>query len=1146
MSVAGQGQVPVGNLLGKQPKPPSRWRALARWRDWSLAVKLAAVILVPLLIALVLGALAIANQSDRSSASERTDRMVGLAGEVRTLADGLSAERAQTANMLTSGAGGQSPKLAAARSAVDGAIPAVVGSGTDELGPVVAAAAERAAAELSAVPAIRDRVSAGQIDAPTAITEYSAATSALLGLDAALAAQINAVEIGGSPAAMHALLVAEDNLAIEQALVSYGIDRGALTPSERGQLRAAELRFTDAITEFDAVATQAQRQAFDATVAGPAYDTRTQLVSSLLAGAGAQGLAELAPQQWRDSSAAVLGGLDELLNNLGEQVAATSEELVSDASAGAGVLAVLLFVAFVLAAAIVFVIARQLLRSLRVLRTSALDIAEEKLPAVVRSIQQGQTPGDDVAPVPVPTSDEVGEVARAFDAVHRQAVRLAGDQASTRTAYGNVFVNLSRRSQSLVQRQLQLIERLERDEEDADQLATLFQLDHLATRMRRNNENLLVLSGSESGRRSGQPVTVTDVLRAAVSEIEQYQRVVVQTPPDGRVVGYAASDLMRLIAELLDNATAFSAPQTEVTIASRLLDDGALSIDILDKGIGMNESEVAEANGRMAEAASMELATSRRMGLFVVGRLASRHGFGVALYGGKDIVGVRATVHVPATLMLGAGGGAGTRPAPHPRQSTMPQRNAQAGRSMQQPGDPLPVRNRAANGAPKPEALPGFADIPKQGGEPAPTGNEVSGTALFTPIGKDEPRQEASTGTETGEGAAPVVEPADAEVPQEGGPDPQAMQRPEEAAPETDASPGKEAPETEAQRAPRPDQEAGAADPAAADELPGGKELFTANGTAVSDWWRAAATASEAARANTASTASGRTPTGETTPIFDAMVSAWFRSSTPTGKPTGSSSEQAGTPAASGQSKKQADWDFAADESFRTVQAVSRSEPSSYTQVGLPRRKRGEQLLPGSAGSAAEQGQPAKQEQRELPVRDPADVRGRLSSFQHGVHRGRQDSAAPSDTGGAPAAGQRAESRDRAAGAAGAAAPAAVPEQPTVGTNGRAGGSAQASEPSSGDDAEAWNFAADEGARAAQAVSGANPSGYTAAGLPRRRRGEKLVPGSAGGSAPTRSPTERDPADVRGRLSSFQSGIRKGRHQTSQSNGDSHVTQEGE
>jgi hypothetical protein len=239
--------------------------------------------------------------------------------------------------------------------------------------------------------------------------------------------------------------------------------------------------------------------------------------------------------------------------------------------------------------------------------------------------------------------------------VQRQALKLATEQAGLRAKYASVFVNLSRRSQGLVQRQLQLLERLERDEEDADQLATLFQLDHLATRMRRNNENLMVLSGTEVGRRTQRPTSLADLLRASVSEIEQYQRVVLLPPPNVQVVGYAVSDLVRLVAELLDNATAFSAPDTQVTIASHSFEDGSLCIAVLDDGIGMSQAELDEANHKLADSGSIDVSTSRRMGLFVIGRLAGRHGIEVRLNVGHDVAGVRATVTVPPDVVVPTG-----------------------------------------------------------------------------------------------------------------------------------------------------------------------------------------------------------------------------------------------------------------------------------------------------------------------------------------------------------------------------------------------------------------------------------------------------------------------------------------------------------
>ncbi|MFJ4101990.1 nitrate- and nitrite sensing domain-containing protein [Amycolatopsis japonica] len=1136
--------MPVGELLGRTPRPSrwaTGWRTLVRWRDWSLPVKLSAVTLVPILIALALGIATIAGQVGRSDGYQRLDRLVALSGHIRTLADGLGRERTQSAAGLTAGTVGGTLELGSARADVDTAIPlyGAAASRAVENEPSLRQAREAAAAQLDRLPDIRQRASSGQLDPVQAIGEYTEVTSALLALDTALAAGASQDDLGGTPTALHDLAVMKEQLSLSQALVSFGIARSGLAPSELDQLRTAELRLTDRLTDFRAAASEQQRQEFGAAVTDQAMENRDRLAKTALGEQGTpsvQAFRTLSAQGWTDASTAVIGKVGEVANKFGAETSAVSAELVDDASSGAGLLAVLLFGAMVLAVAVVFLITRQLLRSLKVLRASALDVAEKQLPDAVRNIQEGRSQGTDVRPVPVGSDDEIGEVARAFDKVHHQALRLATEQASMRTGYSNVFVNLSRRSQSLVQRQLQLIERLERDEEDADQLATLFQLDHLATRMRRNNENLMVLSGAEPGRRSGQPVSATDVVRAAVSEIEQYQRVTVQNPPPVRLVGYAANDLMRLIAELLDNATAFSAPETQVTVATRLVEDGSFGIDILDKGIGMNEAEVAEANARLTEAPNVDLTTSRRMGLFVVGRLASRHRIGVSLHGGKDIVGVRATVSVPADLVMAPPGG-----DPGPATGPITQRLAPL--PPQQPGG-LPRRQRPTNGS-----RPAMPSVPSQGGERWPSAGdlaghtksgvnghshpqetrppsdlEISGTALFSPIPRDE--------------TTPAPEPRRPE------PEPAAEPEPEPVAKEADK-------------------------PAPADgDLPSGKELFEAkNTTTLSEWWNQAATPAPAAPT--------AAPKSETTPIFDEMLSAWFRSPAPA--PEKPAAEPAAKKEKPGTKEPEAEkaaeaaptaeqeartWDFASDKAFRTVQEVSQNAPSTFTQAGLPRRRKGEQLLPGSAASSVPAAEPAAK--AELPVRDPANVRGRLSSFQQGVKRGRKEAAdkatpaaaetatAQPDTKPEPAKApepSKAPEESKAPEAAKATETAERPAAPPAALPSR---KPQAASPepepvAATERTDAWNFGSDDGWKAAQAVSQSVPSRMTSAGLPRRRRGEQLLPGSAGPPAGAVTPRpQRDAHDVRGRLSSFQQGIQRGRHHTAQATEGNHETLEGE
>ncbi|SEP34627.1 sensor histidine kinase [Amycolatopsis saalfeldensis] len=977
--------MPVGKLLGRPPRRSrwsTGWRAVLGWRDWSLAVKLSAVTLVPIVLAVVLGVTAIVGQVSRSDDYGRIDRLVGLSTQLRALTDGLQRERTLTAQQLIAGSAGVTPELKAARAATDAAVdPFTTAAGRvggDESS--VSGAVNSATAQVNEITVIRQQVGAGLLDAAEAVSDYNAVTTALIAADTAVAAGASADALGGTPNALHDLEAAKEQASVSQALIAFGISRGGLPPQQLSDVRDAELRFDDRMDDFNAAATAPQRQDLDSTLKPDSSYDRKRMVGQALGEQGAtseDALRGMSAQEWNSTSTDVVNQLGDVGKRLGAQATSASAALVEDASSSAGLLAVLLFAALVVAAAVVFLITRQLLRSLSTLRRSALDVAEKELPAAVRNIQEGRSQSIDVAPVPVHVHDEVGEVARAFEQVHSQALRLATEQAAMRAGYSSVFVNLSRRSQSLVQRQLQLIERLERDEEDADQLATLFQLDHLATRMRRNNENLMVLSGAEPGRRSGQPVSAHDVLRAAVSEIEQYQRVSVQQPPAVKIVGFAASDVQRLVAELLDNATAFSAPETQVTVATRLADDGSLNIDILDKGIGMNEYEVMEANSRLTEAGSVDLATSRRMGLFVVGRLAGRHRIGVSLHGGKDIVGVRATVLVPPELVMT---GAVLDGAPH----TGPMKSVAA--PPVSPGG-LPRRQRPVNGSARPGAVPlqqghgddqlrpSFGDLAGyangQQVSPAvrpPSDLEISGTALFSPI----PRED-------GPPPLPRV--------------PQILQVPPPR-PEPEPEPVAETPEP--------------AEPSGSEgrrqgELPSGKDLFSANGTTLSDWWnQAAQQVPEVPPPSAAET------TVETTPIFDEMLSVWFRSPAPAADPQEATASPAESSEASAEEAQdgvapvttpeqdERNWDFASDENWRTVQAVSQAEPTAFTPAGLPRRRRGEQLMPGSATSepSAAESSAAKPE---LPVRDPSDVRGRLNSFQRGVTRGRQETRATTE-----------------------------------------------------------------------------------------------------------------------------------------------------
>ncbi|MFC7980069.1 nitrate- and nitrite sensing domain-containing protein [Streptomyces cinereoruber] len=331
-----------------------------------------------------------------------------------------------------------------------------------------------------------------------------------------------------------------------------------------------------------------------------------------------------------------------------------SDDAKSDAWLNGAIVVIALLAAFILAG----MMARQMSRSMRTLRTAAFGIAEQRLPMLVDQLSRTEPGRVDtrVQPIPIDSHDEIGEVARAFDQVHREAVRLAAEQAMLRGNVNAIFTNLSRRNQSLIEGQLTLITDLENNEADPDQLENLFKLDHLATRMRRNGENLLVLAGEEPGRRWDQPVPLVDVMRAASSEVEQYERIELAGVPEAEIHGQAVTDLVHLLAELLENATTFSSPQTKVRVTATRLPDGRVMVEIHDKGIGLTAEDFADINHKLANPPTVDAAVSQRMGLFVVGRLADRHGIRVQLRPSGEQAGTTSLVMLPDAITHGGGG----------------------------------------------------------------------------------------------------------------------------------------------------------------------------------------------------------------------------------------------------------------------------------------------------------------------------------------------------------------------------------------------------------------------------------------------------------------------------------------------------------
>ncbi|WP_053721380.1 sensor histidine kinase [Saccharothrix sp. NRRL B-16348] len=632
------------------------WKAVADWRNWRLPVKLAAVLAVPVLVAVGAGVVQIRGYVKSADTYASMQRIVTLRAGIDPLIAGVQAERARSAQRAE-GAGVTDADFRDLTRATDNAAAGVrnLMERTTTLGEVANARFRDVVVQLDGLPQLRERVVSGSVDLEGAIGGYTVVLRALLDFDQAMVGDFGDPALSGTATALHNLAMAGEQVSWQHATVQAGISRVRLLDSEVTALEQSYTRQQDKLADFSAVATPQQQADYRSTVSGQDVDLRNSLFQQVRVNSTAVELFVKA-DDWNRGSEATLKQIGIVLRSLEGQLTATAGRLQDATSDRAGAASVILLASMFAAAAVGYVIGSYLLRSLRALRTAALDVAEHRLPTLVAQLRENAAHDVSVTPVPVHTREELGQLARAFDAVHRQAVSSAAEQADLRTGMRNAFINLSRRSQGLVERQLKLMEELERQEENPEQLANLFKLDNLATRMRRNNENLMVLSGSDVARRFTRPVPLGDVLRAAASEIEQYQRVVVQTTPSVEVVGYAAGDLVRLVAELLDNATTFSPPRTQVIVGGRPRPGGGVLVDVVDVGVGMSEEDLAQANRRIALAASEdsgELPVSRQLGLYVVGRLAGRHGIDVGLREQGD--GLRAVVALPAEVVRPTG-----------------------------------------------------------------------------------------------------------------------------------------------------------------------------------------------------------------------------------------------------------------------------------------------------------------------------------------------------------------------------------------------------------------------------------------------------------------------------------------------------------
>ncbi|WP_327028976.1 nitrate- and nitrite sensing domain-containing protein [Micromonospora sp. NBC_01740] len=641
---------------------PHRRRSPFRLRDWRMRTKLVTVLVIPSVAFLVLAGVQTHTLVGRTTALGDFAQQVGIGREIVTLVHQLQQERDRAAGELgelrRGGAGADRDSAIVLLRPLQAATDQALRDLRRAAGPLADADASWRVAYSEVLEAydqvvyIRAAIPPAVLGSDTILSNYHRAVDALL----RLLAEPSPGE--DRPALSDAVLryvqlarVKELSSRVRAQLYEaaragrYGVeDQVVLT-----DLRAQQLT---ALGAFRVAATAEQVRRYDETSTDPGFLTATRLEEqSLVTGAAAPSVLP-APQWWAAGEQR-----QELLRRIEASVlddAVRQADGVSATQLRTTLLVVGSILAVLLVALLISVlVGRSMARSMRLLRGQALRIAQLELPDALDRLRTvtGGVPAIEVPPAVVRSLDEIGELAEAFVAVHRSAVNVAVEQATTRRNVNAMFVNLARRSQVLVERQLELLDDLEREESDPDQLENLFKLDHLAARMRRNDDSLLVLAGTEATRRWNRPAGLGPMLLAASAEIEQYQRVRHGAVADLHVVGHAVGELVHILAELLENATSFSRPDTVVAVTARSEGAGAV-IEITDRGIGMSPAALAEANAVLATPPAADVATVERMGLFVVSHLAARLRVEVRLAGGEE--GLVARVRLPGGLLAPA------------------------------------------------------------------------------------------------------------------------------------------------------------------------------------------------------------------------------------------------------------------------------------------------------------------------------------------------------------------------------------------------------------------------------------------------------------------------------------------------------------
>lgn len=967
---------PMGASSDQDPPVPA-WQALLS--GLSVRTRIAALVIPPLLCTLILGSIFFKNALDEASSASRVRDLAAVGLTAIDALTSVQDERDITGMAEAGGTGAGA--VSEARAKTDAALATLAEQVDEYRGGDFGSGFERAVVaydrEISRLPDYRVQSDSATppFDAGGA-TSYHGVAQSLIGLITAAGAITDDPALARQVASLADIAGAAESASMERGVVAFILTPGQIpTPAQRDQVTVLQgeqnlllnERFLSGLDDSER-ARVTDRLAQGQTAVSPA---RTEISS---------GAAPVTTKEvWYAGATTNLDSLRQLQRDTAEQI----DSRAADATGGARTTAVLTALAVVAVLALtVFltvVVARSIIGPLRRLRVSALETSKTHLPELVKRIHRDGPSASRDTPHAVAAEgrDEIGQVATAFNDVHSTAVRVASEQALLRQNLDNIVVNLSRRTQSLVDRQLSEIEGLEQRERDPDQLSTLFRIDHMATRVRRHAESLLVLAGVDEMRKHGAAAGVLDVVRTAVGEVEQYPRVKFGVMPTDLIASSAVDDIAHLLAELIDNATEFSAPATPVRVTSQPLLGGGLRLQVTDSGLGIPSAQLAELNERLRNVGDIDVAASRTLGLYVVARLAAKHGIRVRLEPDAE-GGTAAQVDLPAHLILSPldtneGMAAitpetvapSTRPAGHEppvRARGYEPSDLDAdpfGLDRDTPDPLVPVASARPpyrdtdtserpvwppSGAPQPDPV---ARVEPQYGEP-----RSSGGPTVEPLHQEQPSWRSTAATSrhdtNGAGFSDQSRPSSYAPPPSSGPaGPSSLTAPAgSAAGEPPDSRHRAVPDLPEGSSPIFDSVASA--------------WFSQSNTA-QDWespadegWRRAAEALRSAE----EAASARRVQRDTVPIAPPSShppSGWARTA------ANQHVAQAGGPAT--------------------------GEELALSPSGLPVRRRGASLVPGSIADAA----PAAAAKRPAAPKDAGNVASTLSSLQRGVGRGREE-----------------------------------------------------------------------------------------------------------------------------------------------------------